>query len=91
MNTKEVTVLMLEDDEIDVAVAKRAFKKARITNPIINAEDGLIALDILRGKDRLERPYFVMLDLNMPRMKEHCWIHPQRKRRRGFCHSDLAA
>lgn len=69
--TKEVNILLVEDDELDVDAATRAFKKAKIANPIITAEDGKVALDYLRGENgrqRIARPYIVLLDLNMPRM-----------------------
>lgn len=49
---------------------ERALKKARIANPIHVARDGIEALEILRGAERepLQRPYLILLDLNMPRM-----------------------
>jgi CheY-like chemotaxis protein len=46
----------------------RAFKKAKIANPIIGAGDGIQALEILRGtngRERLPRPFLILLDLNM--------------------------
>jgi len=39
--------------------------------PVVWAEDGLIALAILRGQDperHIQRPLVILLDLNMPRM-----------------------
>jgi len=65
------TVLLVDDDEIDVMAVTRAFKTLRIPNPVVVARDGMEALDILRGtngRDRLPPPYLVLLDLNMPRM-----------------------
>ena len=49
----------------------RAFKAARISNPVSFAHDGMEALEMLRGtngRQRLPRPYLILLDLNMPRM-----------------------
>jgi CheY-like chemotaxis protein len=49
----------------------RAFKKAKIANPISVAHDGIAALELLRGtngRPRLPRPFIILLDLNMPRM-----------------------
>ena len=49
----------------------RAFKSRKIANPISFAHDGIDALDMLRGtngRERLPRPYLILLDLNMPRM-----------------------
>jgi CheY-like chemotaxis protein len=65
------TVLLVDDDDVDVVAITRAFKALRIANPMVTARDGLEALDILRGsngRDALRAPYLVLLDLHMPRM-----------------------
>lgn len=65
------TVLLVDDDEVDVLAITRAFRTLRIANPVVVARDGIEALDILRGtngRGRLSAPYLVLLDLNMPRM-----------------------
>lgn len=64
-----MTILLVEDDEVDVMNVKRAFKKNHIQNPLLVAGNGLEALEILRS-DHLEvpRPKIVLLDLNMPKM-----------------------
>ncbi len=70
-NQEVVNVLLVDDDDVDVMGVKRAFKKAKIANPLRVARDGLEALAILRGEDGNEpmsRPYIIILDLNMPRM-----------------------
>ncbi len=67
----EVTILIIDDDMIDVESIKRAIKKLRISNPVIVACDGIEALQVLRGQnghERLEEPYLIILDINMPRM-----------------------
>jgi CheY-like chemotaxis protein len=64
-------LLHVEDDEICIMGLERAFKKAKIANPISFAHDGIDALDMLRGtggRERFPRPYLILLDLNMPRM-----------------------
>jgi len=64
-------LLHVEDDEICVMGLLRAFKNARVSNPISFAHDGIDALEMLRGtngRERLPRPYVILLDLNMPRM-----------------------
>jgi len=69
--TKPVTVLLVEDDEIDVEAVKRSFKKLKLANPIRVAGNGLEALDILKGQngqEKIAEPYIIFLDLNMPRM-----------------------
>ena len=68
MASNEVTVLLVEDDPIDVDAVQRAFRKARIRNPIVTAKDGLDALEMLRREGGVARPYLILLDLNMPRM-----------------------
>lgn len=71
LSATPVHILMVEDDEVDLEAALRAFDQKKITNPLTVAGDGLEALDILRGQnghERLPRPYIILLDLNMPRM-----------------------
>jgi CheY-like chemotaxis protein len=64
-------LLHVEDDDLDIIGLQRAFKAAKIANPITVAHDGFEALEMLRGtngRTRLSRPYIVLLDLNLPRM-----------------------
>jgi CheY-like chemotaxis protein len=64
-------LLHVEDDDICLMMLNRAFKKAKISNPISVAHDGIEALELLRGTNgrrRLSRPFLILLDLNMPRM-----------------------
>lgn len=71
MTYTPVTVLLVDDDPIDVEAIERAFRRAKIANPIVSVSDGLEAIQKLRGSGSgapLERPYLVLLDLNMPRM-----------------------
>ncbi|WP_236621197.1 response regulator [Rhodopirellula sallentina] len=62
--------MLVEDDPLDVLAMQRTLKKRRILNPLVHARDGIEALDRLRGVgcDPLQRPYLILLDLNMPRM-----------------------
>ena len=69
--SSEVSILLVEDDEIDVRAVKLALRKEKITNPIHVANDGVEALEILRGEaghEPISRPFLVLLDLKMPRM-----------------------
>lgn len=65
---RNINILLVEDDQVDVMNVRRSFKKANITNPLWIAGDGVEALEMLENdqlpKDRL----LVLLDLNMPRM-----------------------
>jgi CheY-like chemotaxis protein len=65
---KEVTILLVDDDDVDVMGVQRALKKLKIVNPIVRARDGLEGLSLLRDPQSVRRPYIVLLDLNMPRM-----------------------
>lgn len=66
-NYKEVSILLVEDDDIDAKIVERAFNKLRIANPIIRAKDGVMALELLRNQT-VSQPFIILLDLNMPRM-----------------------
>jgi CheY-like chemotaxis protein len=64
----EVTILVVDDDDIDVMGIHRALQKLKIINPIIRARDGIEALALLRDGHSIQRPYIILLDINMPRM-----------------------
>lgn len=71
MKKRQVNVLLVEDDEVDVMNVQRAFKRHRIDNPLYVAHNGLDALNVLRGNDSTAVPEhrrLVLLDINMPRM-----------------------
>ncbi len=63
--SREVNILVVEDDEIDVKALLRAFKKLKIANPVTVAKDGIEGWEALQN---LARPYLLILDINMPRM-----------------------
>tara|TARA_B110000858_G_scaffold198281_1_gene263708 strand:- start:12321 stop:12767 length:447 start_codon:yes stop_codon:yes gene_type:complete len=69
-NTQEVNILLVEDDVVDQQGLKRALRELRLVNPLLIANNGVTALEILRSdKDALiNPPYIVLLDINMPRM-----------------------
>ncbi len=70
-NTKPVTIIMVEDDDGEAKTLERAFKKAKIANPIRRAVDGIDGLKMLRGEDGhppMAGPYMLLVDINMPRM-----------------------
>jgi len=74
MESRTVSILLIEDDDIDAEGIERAFKKQKIANPITRASDGIEALAHLRGESAagtLESPYIILLDINMPRMNGH--------------------
>jgi len=68
---RELHILLVEDDDGDAKTMERAFRCAKIANPLRRAIDGVHALEILRGENgeaRLAKPYLLLVDLNMPRM-----------------------
>jgi len=65
---KPVTILLVEDDEVDVMNVQRAFKKNNIANPLFLAGNGLEALEHLRNGSIPRERRIILLDLNMPRM-----------------------
>jgi CheY-like chemotaxis protein len=71
MMGRTVTVLLVDDDKVDAMAVRRSFQELRIANPVIEACNGIEALDHLRGENgcaRVPSPCLVLLDLNMPRM-----------------------
>jgi len=66
-----VSILMVEDDDLDVEVFKMALEKEKLVNPLVRANNGEEALEILHNthsSKSIERPYLVLMDINMPRM-----------------------
>lgn len=70
LSAKDLTVVIVDDDDIAVRAVSRALRKKGIVNRIEVAHDGIDALELLRGEQdrKIEWPYVVLLDLNMPRM-----------------------
>jgi len=60
-------ILLVEDNDDDVALTHRAFEKHRLANEIVVATDGQQALDFLFGEEPLG-PTVVLLDLNLPKL-----------------------
>jgi CheY-like chemotaxis protein len=63
---EQKTILIVEDDEVDVMTIKRAMKEIHVTNPVKVTWNGEEALEYLKGQKDL--PGIILLDLNMPRM-----------------------
>ena len=72
MEEKQISVLLVDDDEVDVMTVRRAFKKNNITHPLYVASNGLEALELLSNntwpKWLPEGRRLILLDLNMPKM-----------------------
>ena len=63
----EISILLVEDDRVDVMTVKRALKDLKVTNPLNITSNGEEALAFLQ-EERNQRPSIILLDLNMPRM-----------------------
>lgn len=71
MSEGKLNILLVEDDDVAAESVGRSLRKNGVEYSITLAEDGLVALDVLRGKHperRIAKPYIILLDLNMPRM-----------------------
>ena len=74
MSQTNKTILLVEDNEDDVKLTLRAFKRNNMPNPIAVARDGVEALEFLFAKgayaDRVDKPLpaLVILDLKLPRL-----------------------
>jgi len=82
MNSTTASLLLVEDDEIDIESVKRSLKKNKLLNPLFIAHDGIEALEMLRGEngnDKIETPIIVLLDINMPRMDGFEFLDELRK------------
>lgn len=69
--SKHIHILLVEDNEGDIVLAKEALHDGRIINQVSVARDGDEALDFLKRKGNhtnAEKPDLVLLDINMPRL-----------------------
>lgn len=62
MNSNSKKILVVDDESQIVEILKAYLEKAGFG--VVTAEDGLVALDVLRS----EKPDFMILDLNLPGM-----------------------
>jgi len=60
-------VMLVEDDNVDAMMVKRAFKDLKIADQLVHKLNGEQALEYLRD-DSNTKPCVVFLDLIMPRM-----------------------
>ncbi len=60
-------ILLVDDDNIDVMMFKRALEDLEITNLLIHLADCKEALEYLKNEDN-EKPWVVLADLNTPQM-----------------------
>jgi CheY-like chemotaxis protein len=68
---RTVTLLLVEDDDIDAEMVERCMRRGKIANPLVRARDGIEALDFLRGTNgatRIAAPVLLLVDIRMPRL-----------------------
>jgi CheY-like chemotaxis protein len=65
---KKPTILLIEDDELDIISVERSLKKIDSEYELHTAYNGIEALRLLRDPNVGLRPDVVLLDINMPRM-----------------------
>ena len=74
MNEENKTILLVEDNPDDVALAMRAFKRSHLMNPLVVVRDGVEALDFLFARGAYANrataplPTLVILDLKLPKL-----------------------
>jgi two-component system, response regulator len=74
MMIQQQTILLVEDNDDDAELAMMAFRRAKFSNPVIRARDGVEALDYLfgrgkyAGRDVRDLPAVTLLDLKLPRV-----------------------
>ncbi len=64
----DVTILLVDDDDVDAMSIARTLKKQNLSNPLLRAHDGVEGLELLRRLIQAGQRHIVLLDINMPRM-----------------------
>ncbi|WP_323766495.1 response regulator [Antarctobacter sp.] len=68
--SRQMNILLVEDNSLDAMMVQRALAKIASNAVTTRAEDGVEALEIINSGE-LSGPFFVLLDINMPRMNGH--------------------
>ena len=71
MNTRPVSILLVDDDEINNFISIKLIKKVLLNTEIIACLNGKFAIDELleiSRKDPNKLPDYILLDINMPIM-----------------------
>ncbi|MDF2448210.1 MAG: two-component response regulator [Bacteroidota bacterium] len=62
------TILLIEDDYLDVESVKRALKKAQVPHVLHVSHNGADALNSLTTNENKIVPDIILLDINLPKM-----------------------
>lgn len=71
---KRKHILMIEDNEGDVLLAKEAFNQSKVPVRVSVAFDGAAGIEYLESqllKDRPDLPDLILLDINLPKKSGH--------------------
>jgi CheY-like chemotaxis protein len=74
MESREIEIILIEDNPYDAELTIRALKKNYLANKIIHLKDGAEALDFIfgegayLGRDLRQKPRAILLDLKMPKV-----------------------
>jgi len=68
MTERDLNILLVEDDEVDVMNVRRAFERNHMTSGLHVAGNGIEALEMLRSGRIPRERRLILLDLNMPKM-----------------------
>ena len=72
MTDQAVSILLVEDDYLDIMNVERELSKINLTRPLHVARNGREALNMLRGSEGADKitpvPSLILLDINMPKM-----------------------
>ena len=88
MNQFSSTILLVEDNEDDIFVMRRAMRLGRFSHPLQVVTDGQQAVDYLSGarqyadRERHPLPFVVFLDLKLPYLDGFeilTWVRQQRE------------
>lgn len=73
-------IMIVDDDDIDIRVIRRALKKRGIDKVPLIAHDGVEALEMLRANSGGDgaAPWILLVDINMPRLNGHEFIEELR-------------
>ena len=68
-NQKIPSVLLVDDNQVDVDLTLMAFSRIKFLNPVQIARDGAETLDIMRTWKRIaDMPHLILLDIKLPKI-----------------------